>query len=186
MEEEVKKAFEVIKKGGIIVYPTDTVWGIGCDAADPEAIQRIYDLKERSETKSMICLVSDFRMLGRHVEEVPEAAYDILKYANKPTTIIYDRPKGIAENIISSDNTLAIRVVRHTFCQKLLNKLRGPIVSTSANISGEPTPKSFSEISDHILKGVDYVVNLQREKKATKPSSIIKLSSDGLVKIIRK
>lgn len=186
MTEEINNALKVLKQGGIIVYPTDTIWGIGCDATNPEAVQRIYELKQRAETKSMICLVSDFKMLNQHIEEVPEVAYDILKYANKPTTVIYDRPRRVAENVIASDNTLAIRVVREKFCNQLIKKFRKPIVSTSANISGEPSALTFKEISEDILKGVDYVVNLQRDKKSTKASSIIKLSRDGMVKIIRK
>lgn len=186
MTEEINNALKILKQGGLIVYPTDTIWGIGCDATNPEAVQRIYELKQRAETKSMICLVSDFKMLNQHIEEVPEVAYDILKYANKPTTVIYDRPRRVAENVIASDNTLAIRVVRDKFCNQLIKKFRKPIVSTSANISGEPSALTFKEISEDILKGVDYVVNLQRDKKSTKASSIIKLSGEGMVKIIRK
>lgn len=186
MTEEINNALKILKQGGLIVYPTDTIWGIGCDATNPEAVQRIYELKQRAETKSMICLVSDFKMLNQHIEEVPEVAYNILKYANKPTTVIYDRPRRVAENVIASDNTLAIRVVRDKFCNQLIKKFRKPIVSTSANISGEPSALTFKEISEDILKGVDYVVNLQRDKKSTKASSIIKLSGEGMVKIIRK
>ncbi|WP_353778304.1 L-threonylcarbamoyladenylate synthase [Winogradskyella sp. 3972H.M.0a.05] len=186
MEKEIQDALAILKKGGTILYPTDTVWGIGCDATNYEGIQNIFELKKREESKTMICLVSDFKMLQHYVEDVPEVAYDILKYANKPTTIIYDRPKGVAENLIANDNTLAIRVVRSGFAHNLIKRLRRPLVSTSANISNEPTPKSFKEISDDILKGVDYVVNLQSEKKNTKPSAIIKLSGDGMVKVIRQ
>ncbi|MCK0180120.1 L-threonylcarbamoyladenylate synthase [Flavobacteriaceae bacterium S0862] len=186
IEEEVNKALQVLNQGGIIVYPTDTIWGIGCDATNHYAIKRIYELKQREESKSMICLVSDFNMLNQYVENVPEVAYDILKYANKPTTIIYDKPLHVAENIVADDNTLAIRLVNHAFCNELIKKFKKPIVSTSANISNEPSPKSYSEISQEILKGVDYVVNLHREKKSIKASSIIKLSEDGTVKVIRK
>lgn len=186
MTEEVNKAFQVLKQGGIIVYPTDTIWGIGCDATNYDAVKRIYELKQREESKSMICLVSDFNMLNQYIEEVPEVAYDILKYANKPTTVIYDRPLRVAENLIADDNTLAIRIVRNTFCNQLIKKLRKPLVSTSANISNQPSPKSYSEISSEILKGVDYVVNLDRKKKSSKASSIIKLSGDGMVKVIRQ
>jgi L-threonylcarbamoyladenylate synthase len=186
MLDEVMNALNVLKKGGIILYPTDTVWGIGCDATNADAIDRIYALKKRAESQSMICLVHDFKMLNQYIEEVPEVAYDILKYANTPTTIIYDRPLHIAENIIAPDNTLAIRVPNSDFCKLLIRKLKRPIVSTSANISNKPTPKSFKEISKHILDGVDYVVNLQRDTKSIKPSAIIKLSTDGKVKVIRK
>jgi len=186
IEIEKEKTIAILKRGGIILYPTDTVWGIGCDATNAEAIDKVYALKKRAESKSMICLVSDFKMLQQYVEEVPEVAYDILKYATKPTTIIYDRPLRVAENIISSDNTLGIRVARDPFCSKLIRKFKRPIISTSANISGEPTPKNFKEISKAILDGVDYVVNLPLQNKGAKPSSIIKIGSDSTVKIIRK
>lgn len=185
MENEINNTLKVLKQGGTILYPTDTVWGIGCDATNYEAVEKIYNLKRRKESKSMICIVSNFKMLNQYIEDVPEVAYDIIKYAIKPTTIIYDRPLHVAENLIARDNTLAIRVIREGFCNSLLRKFKKPIVSTSANISDQPTPKSFKEISEEILKGVDYVVNLHDKKKAGKPSSIIKLSNDGIVKVIR-
>ena len=185
METEINNALKILKKGGVILYPTDTVWGIGCDATNFEAVEKLYRLKQRKESKSMICIVSDFKMLNQYIEEVPEVAYDIIKYAVKPTTIIYDRPLHVAENLIGSDNTLAIRVVREGFCNALLKKFKKAIVSTSANLSDRSTPRSFKEISEEILKGVDYVVNLHDKKKAGKPSSIIKLSNDGVVKVIR-
>lgn len=184
--EELNNAYAVLKRGGIILYPTDTVWGIGCDATNADAIDRIYALKKRSEDKALICLVSDFKMLNQFVEEVPEVAYDILKYAAKPTTIIYDKPIRVAENLVGSDNTLGIRVTKDEFCQKLIKKIKRPLVSTSANLSNQPTPESFAQISPEILKGVDYVVNLQQSMKTPKPSAVIKLSNDGKVKVIRK
>ena len=184
--EELSQALSVIKRGGIILYPTDTVWGIGCDATNADAIDRIYALKKRSEAKALICLVSDFKMLNQYVEEVPEVAYDILKYASKPTTIVYDKPIRVAENLVGEDDTLGIRVTKDKFCQQLIRKMKRPLVSTSANLSGKPTPHSFAEISEEILKGVDYVVNLQQSKTASKPSAIIKLSNDGKVEVIRK
>mgnify|MGYP000138525044 CR=1 FL=1 len=186
IEKEIKSTIQILKQGGIILYPTDTVWGIGCDATNYEAVDKIYALKKRDDSKSMICLVNDFKMLNQYVEDVPEVAYDILKYAVNPTTIIYDKPKRVSENLVADDNTLAIRVIREKFCNQLIRQFKKPIVSTSANLSGQPTPTSFKEIDPEILKGVDYVVNLQRNKKMVKPSSIIKLSSDGGVKIIRK
>ena len=186
IDQEIRNCLEVIKKGGIILYPTDTVWGIGCDATNAEAIDKIYKLKKREESKALICLVSNFKMLEQYVEDVPEMAYDILKYAKKPTTVIYDKPIRIAENLVGEDDTLGIRVVRDKFCSELIKKMRRPLVSTSANISGQPTPQSFDQITPQILKGVDYVVNLQRSKKSPKPSAIIKLSNDGKVKVIRK
>ena len=186
MQKEIEHTLKVLKQNGTILYPTDTVYGVGCDATSYDAVKKIYDLKQREESKALICLVSDFKMLQQYVEQVPEMAYNILKYANKPTTIIYDRPKGISENLVAEDNTLAIRVIRGGFAHDLIKKLRRPLVSTSANISGHPSPKSFKEINEEILKGVDYVVNLPNANKKTKPSTIIKLSNDGMVKIIRK
>lgn len=186
INEEINNALNVLKRGGIILYPTDTVWGIGCDSTNADAIDKIYALKKRQENKALICLVSDFKMLNQYVEEVPEVAYDILKYAAKPTTIVYDKPIRIAENLVGEDNTLGIRVTKDDFCNRLIRKLKKPLVSTSANISGEKTPENFAQISPAILKGVDYVVNLQQSNKAAKPSAIIKLSNDGKVKVIRK
>lgn len=184
--EEINKAFKILKKGGLILYPTDTVWGIGCDATNYEAVKKIYKLKQREDKKSMICLVSDFKMLNQYVQDIPEVAYDIIKYAVKPTTVVYDKPLHISENLVAKDNTLAIRVVRNSFANELIKKIRKPLVSTSANISGQFTPKSFKEISKEIITGVDYVVNLQREKKSGKPSAIIKLSNNGKIEVIRK
>ena len=186
MITEIENAVAVLKKGGLILYPTDTVWGIGCDATHPEAIERIYKLKKRSNDKSLICLVADLNMLEQYVENIPKAAYDVLKFSVSPTTIIYDDPIRVSENLIADDNSLAIRIVEDEFCKKLIKKFRRPIVSTSANLSGEKTPASFQEISKEILEGVDYVVNLLRDKKAVKPSTIIKIKNDGTVKVIRE
>ncbi|RDY60981.1 L-threonylcarbamoyladenylate synthase [Flagellimonas nanhaiensis] len=186
MIEEINNCIEVLKEGKLILYPTDTVWGIGCDATNPEAIKKVYQLKQREDSKALICLVAHQAMLERHVKEVPDVAYDIMDLATKPTTIVYDDPVGIAPNLVAQDNTLAIRVASDKFCQYLINKFGKPIVSTSANISGLPTPKQFSDIHPEILKGVDYVVNLPDENKNPSPSSIIKLSSGGQVKVIRE
>ena len=186
MITEIENAIITLKRGGLILYPTDTVWGIGCDATNPEAVEKVFKLKNRNDKKSLICLVSDFKMLNEYVEDVPEVAYDILKYVEKPTTIIYDDPIRIAENLIAEDNSLAIRVTKDVFCKKLIQKLRKPLVSTSANISGSKTPQSYAEIDPLILNGVDYIVNLQRSKKSGKPSAIIKLKNDGSVTVIRK
>ncbi len=185
-ETAVKEALATLAQGGLIVYPTDTVWGIGCDATNEAAIKRIYSLKQREDSKALICLVSNEAMLERHVEKVPDVAYDIISLSNKPITIIYDRPKGIAKNLIATDNTLGLRVATDKFCKYLITNFKKPIVSTSANISGAPTPRSFGEISPVILKGVDYVVNLHRDSTNDAPSSIIKLGNDGTVKVIRE
>lgn len=186
LNQEIENTLAVLKRGGVILYPTDTVWGIGCDATNAEAVGKIYKLKNRSDKKSMICLVSDFKMLNEYIEEVPEVAYDILKYSDKPTTIIYDDPIRVSENLIAEDNSLAVRVTKDHFCKSLIQKLRKPLVSTSANMAGQPTPKHYDEIDPIILDGVDYIVNLHRDKKSGKPSSIIKLKNDGTVKVIRE
>ena len=186
MNEEIKNVLQFLKQGGLILYPTDTVWGIGCDATNPEAVKKIYTLKQREDSKALICLVADDRMLKKYVKNIPEAALDIIEISHKPTTIIYDEAQNLASNLIAEDGTIAIRIPDDDFCYQLSRKFNGAIVSTSANISGQPTPKSFKEISREVLKGVDYVVNLQREKICDKPSSIIKLSNTGIVKIIRK
>jgi len=186
MQEEIHKAYEIIKNGGIILYPTDTVWGIGCDATNPEAVKKIYELKQREESKSMIVLMNGDKMMYNVFKDIPEVAWQILDLSEKPTTLILDNPRNVAKNIIAPDNTLGVRIVKEPFCFKLIERMKVPLVSTSANISGEPTPKSFKEISPAILQGVDYVVNLQHDKVAGKPSTIIKLSSDSQVKIIRK
>ena len=186
MTEEVLKAYEIIKEGGIILYPTDTVWGIGCDATNPEAVAKIYKLKKRAETQSMIVLMNGERMVYNVFKEIPEVAWQIIDLSDNPTTLVLDKPRNVAPNLIAPDQTLGIRIVKEPFCFKLMEKMKKPLVSTSANISGQPTPKSFKEISPEIIKGVDYVVNLHREKIAGKPSTIIKLTNDSQVKVIRK
>lgn len=186
MQNEVQNAFKTLTEGGIILYPTDTVWGIGCDATNPEAVEKVFKLKRRHDSKALICLVADDRMLKKYVKKVPEVAYDIFDAPDQAITIIYDDVQNLAQNLIAEDNTIAIRIPKDEFCFRLLRRFKRAIVSTSANISGEPTPKSFREISEEILKDVDYVVNLHREKIMAKPSSIIKLGVDGQVKIIRK
>jgi L-threonylcarbamoyladenylate synthase len=186
MQTEINNALKVLREGGIILYPTDTVWGIGCDANNPEAVKKVYQLKQREDSKALICLVADDRMLKKYVKKIPEVAFNILDVADSPITIIYDDAQNLAENLIAEDHTIAIRIPDDDFCFQLLRKFNGAIVSTSANISGQPTPKSFKEIAPEVLKGVDYVVNLHREKICSKPSSIIKLSNRGVVKVIRE
>ena len=182
---ELKKCQEVLENGGLILYPTDTVWGIGCDATNEQAVKKVYDLKQRDDSKALICLVANDAMLERYIDNVPDLAYDIIDLSTKPTTIIYDAPKGLAKNLIATDNTIAVRVASDKFCKYLIGKFKKPIVSTSANIAGRSTPKSYKEIDTAILSGVDYVVNLHRDKTNENPSSIIKLGNDGTVKIIR-
>lgn len=186
MNEEINKVLQTLKAGGLILYPTDTVWGIGCDANNAEAVSKIYKLKQRIDSKALICLVADDRMLKKYVKKVPEVALNIIDVTDKPTTIIYDEAQNLASNLIAEDGTIGIRIPDDEFCYQISRRFNGAIVSTSANISGQPSPKSFKEIAPAILKGVDYVVNLHREKICAKPSSIIKLSNNGVVKIIRE
>lgn len=182
---ELKEALEVLENGGLILYPTDTIWGIGCDATNPKAVEKILALKQ-SNSNGLICLVANDAMLERFIEKVPDLAYDIMDLAIKPTTLVYDAPKGLSSNVLAKDNSVAIRVVGDKFCKYLIGKLKKPIVSTSANISGQKIPFKFKEIDKAILTGVDYVVNLQPVNQQAVPSSIIKLGIDGRVKVIRE
>jgi len=186
MTDEINKAYEIIKEGGIILYPTDTVWGIGCDATNAEAVAKIYALKKRAETQSMICLMNGEKMLYNVFKDIPEVAWQIMDLAENPTTLILDNPRNVAANIIAADKSLGIRIVKEPFCFKLLERMKKPLVSTSANISGQPTPIAFKDINPEIVKGVDYVVNLHRERIGGKPSTIIKLTNDSQVTVLRK
>ncbi len=186
MLKEIENTLQILQQGGIILYPTDTIWGIGCDATNPEAVSKIYKLKKRAESKSMICLVNGERMLYQIFDKIPETAWQIMELSEKPTTLVLDKPRNIAKNLIAQDNTLGVRMINEPFCFKLIERLKKPLVSTSANLSGMPSPRSFQEISPEILKGVDYVVNLHRDKICSQASTIIKLSLDNQVKIIRK
>ncbi len=185
--EEVKKAVEVMKNGGIILYPTDTVWGIGCDATNAQAVSKIYKLKQREDSKSMLCLVDSMARVAMYVEQVPEMAYDLTEISEKPITVIYPAAKGVAPNLIAEDGSLGIRISGEKFSKYLCGALGKPVVSTSANISGEPTAATFSEISDTIKSGVDHIVNYRRSDNEKKqPSSIIKLEKNGIFVILRK
>jgi len=184
---EVQQAYETLKNGGTILYPTDTIWGIGCDATKADAVDKIYAIKQRSDTKSLIILVDSYAMLNQYVQQVPEIAYNLIELADKPLTIIYSDAKNLPQNLISSDGTIGIRLVKHPFCCALIAKLRKPIVSTSANISGQASPQSYQSINTQIIESVDYAVNLERTaKNSGKPSAIIKLANDGVFTIIRK
>ena len=168
-----------------ILYPTDTVWGIGCDATSEQAVAKIYAIKQREETKSLVILVASLEMLKKYVAEVPVKALEILAKATRPTTIVYDNPIGIAKNAVGKDNTIAIRIASDDFCKNMIEVYGKPIVSTSANISGEPTPKQFSEINLAILNAVDYVVDLHHDKICEKSSTIIKVTNQNQVTVIR-
>lgn len=187
LKEEVNKALEVLKSGGLILYPTDTVWGIGCDATNEDAINKVYQLKGRSESKSMIVLLDNENKLPSYVREVPDIAYDLIEYAEKPLTIIYSGAKNLAANLINADGSIGIRIVKHLFCEQLIERFRLPIVSTSANLSGQPAPPNFTAIDEEILNGVDYVVNWEQDSLTEHtPSTIMKLEPDGLFSFIRK
>ncbi|HWY98046.1 MAG TPA: L-threonylcarbamoyladenylate synthase [Bacteroidia bacterium] len=185
MIEEVKKCASVLRSGGIILYPTDTIWGIGCDATNEEAVQKIFDIKQRPSSKSMIILVAEAHQVSFYAE-VPAVAKELVEYAEKPLTIIYPKAKGIAKSLVVEDGTIAIRVVKDEFCKMLIHTIRKPLVSTSANISGEPAPERFDDISDDIKDSVDYVVNLrQHETGKSNPSRIMKIGINGEIEIIR-
>lgn len=187
MQSEVDKAVEIIEQGGTVVYPTDTIWGIGCDATNEEAIKKIYAIKQRPESKSLVILVDSDLRLERHIKEVPEVAWQIIEQSNRPITLVLDGAMGIAKNAIAADGSVAIRVCEDPFCKALIKKLRRPIVSTSANLSGQPSPQLFSDIHKDILGAVDYVVNLRQEEQTrATASSIIKLGLNGEINIIRK
>lgn len=184
---DINQALEVLRKGGIILYPTDTVWGIGCDATNQEAVKRVYQLKRRTDSKAMIVLVDSPAMVEHYVEEMPEIAWDLIEAAVNPMTIVYDKAIGLAPNLGAFDGSVGIRVTTEKFSSMLCRRLHHPLVSTSANISGNPTPKVFNEISTEIINGVDYVVAYRRDDtKPHAPSSVIKLSNSGEVKILRK
>jgi len=187
MDEDLKKACEVLKKGGVILYPTDTIWGIGCDATNEDAVKRVYEIKRRNDTKAMLTLLDSTSRLERYVDDLPEIAYDLIECSDKPLTIIYSGAKNLAQSLIASDGTIGIRITKEEFSQKLCRKFGRPIVSTSANFSDEPAPSNFSEIKIEIQRLVDYVVNYRSdETQKSKPSSIIRLEKNGVVKIIRE
>lgn len=185
-EEDIKQAVDCLKNGGLILYPTDTVWGIGCDATNPDAVKRIYDLKRREESKSMLVLVDSDGALERIVDDIPEVAWQLIDAAVDPLTIIYDHPKNVATNLLANDGSLGIRITDEKYSKELCRRLRRPLVSTSANISGNKAPGIYSDISEEIKAGVDYEASYRRDDtEAPSPSNIIKVSEGGLVKVIR-
>jgi L-threonylcarbamoyladenylate synthase len=187
MQEDIKKALEILKNGGVILYPTDTVWGLGCDATNPEAVERIYKIKKREDNKNMLVLVDHSGRLDSYVREVPEIAWDLIEAALSPITLIYPGAKNLAKNLVDEDGSIGIRICNDEFCRELIKRLGKPLVSTSANISGEKTPAVFSEISEDIKDSVDFIVEWRQDDYMKRsPSSIIKLGDGGLFRIIRQ
>ncbi len=187
MHDDLKKAVEVLKSGGIILYPTDTIWGIGCDATNAEAVKRIYDIKKREDSKSILILMENPALLNRYVDEVPEVAWDLVELSTTPLTVIYPGAKNLAANLVAEDGSIGIRFTKEEFTRQLLQRFRRPIVSTSANISGEKSPVFFDEISEEIRESVDYIVEYRQEDRMpSQPSSVIKLGPGGQIDILRK
>lgn len=186
-EEDIRRAVETMRKGGVILYPTDTVWGIGCDATNAEAVAKVYKIKQRDDSKAMICLVDSDARLQRYVRNVPEVAWQLLDCADKPTTVILDGAINLAPNLIAEDGSIALRITAEPFSKELCYRFQKAIVSTSANISGEPAAQNYCDISQEILDAVDYVCwSRRQEHKPHTPSSIIRLGMGGEVEIIRK
>lgn len=187
LNEQIQNALTVLKNGGVILYPTDTIWGLGCDATNEQAVAKINHIKGRGADKSYIILLDTDNKLQSYVAEVPDVAYDLIEYAENPLTIIFSGAKNLAQSVINADGTVGVRIVRHDFCQQLINKFRKPITSTSANLSGQPSPQSFGDISDEIISSVDYVVDWEQELNAKrKPSTIMKLAPSGQFSFIRR
>ena len=185
-ETEVGKALEILRKGGVIVYPTDTIWGIGCDATNETAVRRIYEIKKRQDSKSMIILVADERDVLKYVAAPDPAVFDFIESQTRPVTIIFEHALGMPGNLVAEDGSIAIRIVRDEFCRHLIKRLRKPIVSTSANISGESSPKNYSEVSDNIKTAVDHIVKWKQDDTSqAQPSQIIKWDNDGTRTILR-
>ncbi len=186
-KEDLKQALDTLKAGGVILYPTDTIWGLGCDATNPEAVEKVYAIKGRDKGKSLIVLLENDYQLEGYVQEVPEVAYQLIEVADKPLTIIYSQAKNLAANVVAEDGSIGIRIVKHPFCEELIKRFRKPIVSTSANISGEATAQNFAEVSEAIKEAVDYVVQYgQDDVGKHQASSIMKLDPSGKFEFIRK
>ena len=186
-EEDIRKAVEVMRKGGVILYPTDTVWGIGCDATNEEAVRKVYDIKQRDDSRALICLVDSDARLQRYVRDVPDVAWQIIDCCDRPTTLILDGAVNLAPNLIAEDGSIGIRITQEPFSKELCYRFQKAIVSTSANISGEPAAQNYCDIDPRVMEAVDYVCwSRRQEHKPHTPSSIIKLGRGGEVQIIRK
>lgn len=187
MIQTINQVVSILREGGVILYPTDTIWGIGCDATNPEAVAKIYKIKQREDSKSMLVLIDKVGRIPSYVAEMPDLAWDLVELAEKPLTIIYPNAKNLAKNLIAPDGSVGIRVANHDFCSKLIERLGKPIVSTSANVSGKPFPKSFHDIEKEIKDKVDYIVSEEFDHPVSdKPSGIIMLGLNGEIKVIRE
>lgn len=187
LKDEINKALDILKNGGVILYPTDTVWGIGCDATNEAAVAKVNELKGRAADKSLIILLDTDNKIQSYVTEIPDVAYELIEYAENPLTIVFAGAKNLATNVINNDGSIGIRVVKHQFCEQLLQRFRKPIVSTSANLSGQPSPRFFEEVSDEIKEKVDYIVDLEQDDQTIrKPSTIVKLGPSGQFEFIRR
>ena len=187
LNNDLTNCLDALKRGGVIIYPTDTVWGIGCDATNSKAVKRIYEIKRRADSKALITLVDSVAALERVVDEVPEVGYQLVEVAVDPLTVVYDRGIGVAPELLAEDGSIGVRITSEEFSRELCRRFRRPIVSTSVNVSGEPSPKSFDEITPELLSAADYVCESGRDKPwASKPSTVIKLSAGGVVEILRK
>ena len=187
MQEEINQVVSFLEIGKTILYPTDTIWGLGCDPENTQAVKRLYEIKKREDHKAMIVLIAEIGQLYHYVENIPEIAWDIVEFAEKPLTVIYPKGKNTCPELLGPDGSIAVRLTKDAFCTKLIKKFRKGIVSTSANISGDPSPTSFSTINSSIIKSVDYAVNFRKEEILNKPpSTILKLELNGEIKFIRK
>lgn len=186
MNEEVNKALVVLQQGGLILYPTDTIWGIGCDATNGAAVQKVYELKQRDDAKSLIILLAEAKDIFQYVANPHPDIVDIVNHFDRPTTVIYEQAVGLPDNLVNKDGSIAIRIVKDPFCKSLIKRLKKPLVSTSANISGRPSPASFVQVEAAITQGVDYVVqHRQADTTVAPPSRILRLKNDGIMEVIR-
>ncbi|MBN1107778.1 MAG: threonylcarbamoyl-AMP synthase [Bacteroidales bacterium] len=186
-EDDIKNSLKCLREGGVILYPTDTIWGLGCDPTDPIAVQKVFSIKKRAESRSLIILVNSTEMLARYVKEVPATAFELISVSDSPLTIVYPEGKNLAPGVCGEDGSVAIRVCREPFCSELISRFRKPLISTSANISGNSAPANFSEIDNSVISQAAYVVRYRQEDlQKSQPSSVIQIYSDGSLKILRK
>ncbi|MDR1779717.1 MAG: threonylcarbamoyl-AMP synthase [Tannerella sp.] len=187
MNDDLSRACATLRNGGLILYPTDTIWGIGCDATNADAVSRVYRLKQRTDNKAMLVLIDSAAKLNAYVADIPDIAWDLIEVADKPLTVIYPKARNLAAGLLAEDGSVGIRITGESFSHNLCERFRKPIVSTSANVSGSPSPSSFSEISETIRRGVDYIVNYRRDETVkSRPSGVIKIGEGGLIQVIRE